>query len=148
MNTERIIITFNEDGSWRGASATDFGGHPVTLSLSDLSAACSSLNTVLLATITDLEAKLAASENPNAVPDAAPSTGISKLKIRRALRSLGYEDLLDSFLSAVPTRLADWNDAHSLELNDPLLIVAIPEFVAVSGLTTQQITDMLNSCTV
>jgi len=148
MSTERIIITFNEDGSWRGASATDFGGHPVPLSLSDLSDVCPSLNAALLATITDLEARLAASDNSNAVPAAAPSTGISKLKVRRALRSLGYEDLLDSFLSTVPTRLADWNDANSLELNDPLLVVALPKFVAVSGLMTQQVTDMLNSCTV
>ena len=146
--TERIIITFNENGSWRGASSTDFGGQPFPLSLSDLSSVCPTLNTSLLSTITELEAKLAASENPNAVPATVAATGISKLKIRRTLRDLGYEDLLDQFLNAVPTRLADWNDAQCLELSDPLLVEAIPDFVAVSGLTTQQVTDMLNSCTV
>ena len=148
MSTERIIITFNENGTWRGASSTNFGGQPIPLNQTDLSTLCPNLNTALLATITELEAKLAASENPGAVPATPAVISISKLKIRRTLRDLGFEGLLDSFLNGVPTRLADWNDAQCLVLSDPLLVEAIPEFVAVSGLSTQQVTDLLNSCTI
>jgi len=146
MSTERIIITFNQDGSWRGASSTDFGGQPLPLSLSDLSSVCPDLNTALLATISELEAKLAASENPNAVSPEPVITGISKLAVRRKLRELGYESMLDDFLNADNLRLKDWNDAQILSLSDALLVSVIPDFAAISGLSEAQIKDLLNSC--
>ena len=36
MTTERIIICFHPDGTFRGASATDYGGQPVEISALEL----------------------------------------------------------------------------------------------------------------
>ena len=57
---ERIIITFEQDGTFRGASATDFGGLPVHLEESDLAAVLPSLNTAALAKLETIEAEHAA----------------------------------------------------------------------------------------
>lgn len=55
--TERIIITFEKDGSFRGASATDFDGLPQALDAEALATVLPDLNTAALARVTELEAK-------------------------------------------------------------------------------------------
>ena len=144
--TERIIITFNEDGSWRGASSTDFKGQPVPLDSTLLSVVAADINTSLLATVDDLTKQIEVLKAGGATPAVAAPTGISKLKLRRALRDAGVEGLLDAFLAGDPIRANDWADAQYLMLDDPFLVAAVPAFVEASGMTTEQVNQLLISC--
>ncbi|MEI8044232.1 MAG: hypothetical protein WCL11_22670 [Verrucomicrobiota bacterium] len=58
MTTERITITFNEDGSFRGASATDFGGLPTPVDTAQLHALNPGINTTLFAAVADRDAQI------------------------------------------------------------------------------------------
>jgi len=71
---------------------------------------------------------------------------VSKLAVRRKLRELGLESMLDTFLSANPTRQKDWDDSQILLTTDPLLVSSIPAFAAATGTTDAQIIDLLKSC--
>ncbi len=71
---------------------------------------------------------------------------VSKLAIRRKLRDLGLEPMLDNFLAANPTRQKDWDDSQILLTTDPLLVSSIPAFAAATGTTDAQIIDLLKSC--
>lgn len=62
MALERIIITFEQDGSFRGASATDFGGLPVDLTHVDLAKIIPDLNTAALSKADAMEAEKAVIE--------------------------------------------------------------------------------------
>ena len=46
---ERIVITFNEDGSFRGASAQDFGNAPTPIDVAQLEALSTQINAAALA---------------------------------------------------------------------------------------------------
>ena len=59
MKTERIIITFNPDGSFRGASATDFGGLPVDLDPARLADVAPMINAAALASLAAKDAEIA-----------------------------------------------------------------------------------------
>lgn len=59
MALERIIITFEQDGTFRGASATDFGGLPVDLTQVDLAKIIPDLNTAALSKADAIEAEKA-----------------------------------------------------------------------------------------
>jgi cell division protein FtsB len=54
---ERIIITFNKDGSFRGSSVQDFDGQPKPLDEAGLKAVAPSINEAALADIVRLEAE-------------------------------------------------------------------------------------------
>jgi uncharacterized protein YhaN len=54
---ERIIITFNKDGSFRGSSAQDFDGQPKPLDEAGLKAVAPSINEAALAEIVRLESE-------------------------------------------------------------------------------------------
>ncbi len=71
---------------------------------------------------------------------------VSKLAVRRKLRELGLESMLDNFLAANPTRQKDWDDSQFLLTTDPLLASSIPAFAAATGTTDAQIIDLLKSC--
>ena len=71
---------------------------------------------------------------------------VSKLAVRRKLRELGLESMLDDFLAANPTRQKDWDDSQILLTTDPLLVSSIPAFAAATGTTDAQIIDLLKSC--
>ena len=71
---------------------------------------------------------------------------VSKLAVRRKLRELGLEAMLDDFLAANPTRQKDWDDSQILLTTDPLLVASIPAFAAATGATDAAITDLLKSC--
>ncbi|MEI7911227.1 MAG: hypothetical protein WCK77_16450 [Verrucomicrobiota bacterium] len=71
---------------------------------------------------------------------------VSKLAVRRKLRELGLESMLDTFLAANPARQKDWDDSQILLTTDPLLVSSIPAFAAATGTTDAQITDLLKSC--
>jgi len=57
---ERIIITFTQDGTFRGASVTDFAGQPKPLDDAALNALFPAVNASSLARVTTLEEELAA----------------------------------------------------------------------------------------
>jgi hypothetical protein len=59
---ERIIITFNKDGSFRGSSVQDFDGSPKPLDEARLKAIAPSINEAALAEIVRLEAEHAEAE--------------------------------------------------------------------------------------
>jgi hypothetical protein len=54
---ERIIITFNKDGSFRGSSAQDFDGQPKPLDEAGLKAVAPAINEAALADIVRLESE-------------------------------------------------------------------------------------------
>ena len=57
---ERIIITFTQDGTFRGASVTDFAGQPKPLDDAALNALFPTVNAASLSRVTTLEEDLAA----------------------------------------------------------------------------------------
>jgi len=56
---ERIVITFNVDGTFRGASAQDFNGLPMPVDQAELATQLPDLNSAFLARVAWLEAQLA-----------------------------------------------------------------------------------------
>ena len=60
MTTERIIICFNPDGTFRGASSTDFGGQPVEVAADQLPNI--GIDVASLARVTELELQVAGIE--------------------------------------------------------------------------------------
>ena len=55
------------------------------------------------------------------------STVFTKLQIRRALRTLGQEAILDTALAASEQARKDWNDAQEIDLNDAVFKAALAE---------------------
>lgn len=59
-------------------------------------------------------------------PEPEPEkTEFSKLQIRRAMRKLGMEDLLDQIIYSNYDFQKDWNDAQTIDLNDSMIQSAI-----------------------
>ena len=73
------------------------------------------------------------------VPDPVMSAAMSKLGLRRALRSRGLEEALDGFLAASPQALHDWQDSQVIRLDDPLMAQMLPGFRQVAGLTDEDL---------
>ena len=84
-------------------------------------------------------------QDPTVVDPGVPYA-VSKLTLRRTLRSMGAEGLLDSFLAATPEHLADWNDAQVLMSSDQFLVAAVPAFAAAAGMTEDQVWGLLSTC--
>lgn len=70
-------------------------------------------------------------------PPKAAKTVFTKLEIRRALRKLGKEDILDNALQ-VPQFKKDWTDAQEIDLNDEMMQTAI-----TSGFISQAVLEDL-----
>lgn len=51
----------------------------------------------------------------------------TKLFIRRACRSLGIQDKLNTLLNSNPIFSADWADAQQINLNDPMFLEALKQ---------------------
>ncbi len=62
-------------------------------------------------------------------------TVFTKLQIRRAMRALEMESVLDAILAGNATFAADWGDAQEIDLSDPVVSAAI----AAAGITEEQI---------
>jgi hypothetical protein len=92
---------------------------------------------------------LAAGGVPEVVPYTAPPEPepelpvISKLSLRRALRSRGLEPALDAMLAADAAAAKDWADARELRLDDPLVATMLPAFRAAAGLTDAQVAALI-----
>jgi len=77
------------------------------------------------------------------VPDPAFDAPLSKLEVRRWLRSRGLEAALDATLAGSAQAAADWADAQVVRLSDPLLAAALPAFREAAGLTDADIADLV-----
>ena len=70
-----------------------------------------------------------------------PQTVFTKLQIRRAMRKLQLEDQLNGILSSNMQIQADWNDAKEIDLNDPMLKIALGE----GGITDEEIQTIIDN---
>ena len=73
-------------------------------------------------------------------PPSEISRVFSKLKVRRAMRSLGIESRLDAILGSSPTFAADWLDAQEIDLDDPVL----REALAAGNISDEEIASIEN----
>ena len=78
------------------------------------------------------------------LPEKPEIIHMSKLKIRRALRTRGLEGFFDDALSVNPQAQKDWNEAVEIQSDDPLVINLIPQFAAALGVTKEQLNELLN----
>ena len=69
-------------------------------------------------------------------------TVFTKLQIRRAMRKLGQEALLDQILEMGGEIAKDWNDAQVIDLADPVLLQALEEF-SISENEINKVIDMI-----
>ena len=98
-----------------------------------------------------LQAEIEALKNPvtpaEPLPPAPPMPlQISKLSIRRKLRELGMEPLLDGFLASDPETAKDWADSSYIVMDDPMLVKAIPTFATTAGISEAEVVELLQSC--
>lgn len=85
---ERIIATFNKDGTFRGASLTDFDGLPKALDIEALDKVLPVLNASALARVTELEATIKADkEASDALLEATKADAAAKLAEATAAHS-------------------------------------------------------------
>ena len=71
-------------------------------------------------------------------PKPVEQTVFTKLKIRRAMRSLGIEEKLDNLLAASDKFQKDWNDAQDIDLADSELVNALKQ----GTITTEDIENI------
>lgn len=74
-----------------------------------------------------------------------PPFAISKLSLRRALRSMGLEAALNQMLASDPTVQADWDDAPHLMSDDPILQAMIPAAAQLLGIPEAQVVAILEA---
>jgi hypothetical protein len=68
---------------------------------------------------------------------------ISKLSLRRLLRQMGMEAVLNQMLDSSPEIRADWDDAPHLMSDDPLLQQMIPAASQMLGIDESQLVLIL-----
>jgi len=93
MSLERIIITFEKDGSLRGISSTDFEGLPKALAAADLAAISGIVDSATIASLTTAEAAKADAETKlAAVLAAADSDDLATVKEKAAEAKLNESE--------------------------------------------------------
>ena len=83
-----------------------------------------------------------------ALPDPMLSAELSKLRLRRALRARGLEPVLEALLESGGTAAADWADAVTLRMDDPLLAALLPVFRAQAGVTDDDVRALVEEARV
>lgn len=80
-------------------------------------------------------------------PDVDPNApfGVSKLLLRRTLRAMNLEKMLNDLLASDPTILADWTDAPYLLSNDPILVGMVPVAAGMLGKTEAEVLQLLEA---
>ena len=71
---------------------------------------------------------------------------LSKIKIRKWLTAKGLGDAFKTILETAPDELQDWNDAVTLDDNDPKVEAICMAFVSQGLLTVEDITLMKDEC--
>lgn len=139
---ERIVITFHPDGTFRGASLTDFEGLPVPIDQSRLVELVPGINQAAIARVAELESELA-----NAIagqPDDMPVAGVTKLTIKRRLDALGKWETFKAILAQAPEAVQDeWTLAQEIRADDPMFIANRESFRTALGMTNAEFDALL-----
>lgn len=80
-------------------------------------------------------------EMPSNSVEKEERTIFTKLEIRRALRKLGQEKVLNDALK-IPQFKADWYDAQEIDLNDEMMQTAITSGFITSGLLNDLVKEL------
>lgn len=157
---ERIIITFEQDGAFRGASVTDFDGMPKALHESGLADIFPSINQAALSRVATLEEELAGitpeKESLQTELDTALARiaelearkprvqGVTKLTI---MRRLGDKwPTLKAALSSLPEIVQDaWSLAQEIRADDPLFVEFRPQLMALLEMENEEFNALLTS---
>ena len=165
---ERIVITFQQDGTFRGASVTDFDGQPKPLDEAALNALFPAINASSLARVTTLEAEKATLEAAKesatteletanarvkslesriaeleAVLEKSKPLGVDQLTI---MERLGDEkaEILEGLISQLPiqARMA-WQFSPQIRITHPLIAETKPILMQALSLTEAELIDIL-----
>lgn len=141
---ERIVITFHGDGTFRGASITDFEGLPVPVDQSRLEELVPGINQTAIARVAELESELA-----NAIagqPDDMPVAGVTKLTIKRRLDALGKWEKFKAILAQAPESVQDeWTLAQEIRADDPMFTANRDAFRDALGMTEEEFEGILTA---
>lgn len=141
---ERIVITFHPDGTFRGASLTDFEGLPVPIDQSRLVELVPGINQAAIARVAELESELA-----NAIagqPDDMPVAGVTKLTIKRRLDALGKWEKFKAILAQAPESVQDeWTLAQEIRADDPMFTANRDAFRDALGMTEEEFEGILTA---
>ena len=110
MNIERIIITLNPDGTFRGASATDFGGLPVHLEPEQLEKVAPSINAASLVRIEEAEAALTAAKS-----EAEAALTAAKSEAEAAKAALAEKEAYQAAMVETVTTVLQSRDVKKFE---------------------------------
>ena len=79
---------------------------------------------------------------PKPIPEPVKNTIFTKLKIRRAMRKLECEIVLDSILRSVPEFQKEWNDAIEIDVADPMIQQAVDHGLIPQGLYNKIVKEL------
>ena len=141
---ERIVITFQTDGTFRGASVTDFGGLPKPIDQAGLGELVPQINATALARVEKLEAEIAEIIANGVSLDDVPSTGVTKLTIKRRLDALGKWETFKAILAQAPEAVQDdWTLAQEIRADDPIFTANREAFQTALGLSNLEMDSLL-----
>ena len=141
---ERIIITFQGDGTFRGASLTDFEGLPVPVDESRLGELVPGINQAAIARVAELEDELAEAIAAGGRPDEIPVEGVTKLTIKRRLDALGKWETFKAILAQAPEAVQDeWTLAQEIRSDDPIFAANRETFRTALGMTNAEFDAVL-----
>lgn len=141
---ERIIITFHSDGTFRGASLTDFEGLPVPVDQSQLGELVPGINQAAIARVAELADELAKVMTNGVQPDDMPAEGVTKLTIKRRLDALGKWETFKAVLAQAPEAVQDeWSLAQEIRTDDPMFAANREGFRTALGMTNAEFYALL-----
>lgn len=141
---ERIVITFHGDGTFRGASLTDFEGLPVPVDESRLEELVPGINQAAIARVTELAGELAKVMTNGGQPTDMPAKGVTKLTIKRRLDAIGKWETFKSVLAQAPEAVQDeWTLAQEIRADDPMFIANRESFRTALGMTNAEFDALL-----
>jgi|DEB0MinimDraft_6_1074348.scaffolds.fasta_scaffold03993_4 Asp-tRNA(Asn)/Glu-tRNA(Gln) amidotransferase C subunit len=143
---ERIVITFQKDGTFRGASITDFEGLPVPVDQSRLEELVPGINQTAIARVTELAGELAKVMTNGGQPTDMPAKGVTKLTIKRRLDALGKWETFKAILAQAPEAVQDeWTLAQEIRADDPMFTANRDAFRDALGMTEEEFEGILTA---
>jgi len=143
---ERIVITFQKDGTFRGASITDFEGLPVPVDQSRLEKLVPGINQTAIARVTELAGELAKVMTNGGQPTDMPAKGVTKLTIKRRLDALGKWETFKAILAQAPEAVQDeWTLAQEIRADDPMFTANRDAFRDALGMTEEEFEGILTA---
>ena len=143
---ERIVLTFHKDGTFRGASLTDFEVLPVPVDQSRLEELVPEINQAAIARVTELEEQIANSIATGGQTNDMPAEGVTKLTIKRRLDALGKWETFKAILAQAPEVVQDeWTLAQEIRADDPMFTANRDAFRDALELTEEEFETLLTS---